>query len=74
MFQLDFKRKMATALGVWFWGVKRQNNSVKDMLKLPDKVSEKPPDMFKRVYGDAHRADWNINGKVTCLRLSAGHA
>ena len=65
---------MATALGVWFWGVKRQNNSVKDMLKLPDKVSEKPPDMFKRVYGDAHRADWNINGKVTCLRLSDGHA
>ena len=55
-------------------GVKRQNNSVKDMLKLPDKVSEKPPDMFKRVYGDAHRADWNINGKVTCLSLSAGPA
>jgi hypothetical protein len=44
------------------------------MLKLPDKVSEKPPDMFKQVYGDAHRADWNINGKVTCLRLSDGHA
>ena len=65
---------MATALGVWFWGVKRQNNSVKDLLKLPDKVSEKPPDMFKRVYGDAHRADWNINGKVTCLRLSSGPA
>ena len=65
---------MATALGVWFGGVKRQNNSVKDMLKLPDKVSEKPPDMFKRVYGDAHRADWNINGTVTCLSLSAGPA
>ena len=44
--------------------IERQTNYVKDMLNAPDNFSEKNPDVFKQVYGDAHRADWNINGKI----------
>ena len=43
--------------------IERQSNYVKDMLNKPEKFSENNPNIFKQVYGDADRGDWNLNGK-----------
>ena len=43
--------------------IERQSNYVKDMLNKPEMFSENNPNIFKQVYGDADRGDWNLNGK-----------
>ena len=43
--------------------IQRQTNYVKDMLKQQQMFSDTNPNIFKQVYGDADRGDWNINGK-----------
>ena len=43
--------------------IERQSNYVKNMLNKPEMFSENNPNIFKQVYGDADRGDWNLNGK-----------
>ena len=43
--------------------IKRQTNYVKDMFDQKSMFSDTNPNIFKQVYGDADRGDWNINGK-----------
>ena len=44
--------------------VERQNNYVKLMINDPKKFCADHTDVFQQVAGDAHRGDWNINGKI----------
>lgn len=43
--------------------IERQNNYIKDNLSKSEMFSSEKPDVFKQLYGDAGRGDWNINGK-----------
>ena len=42
--------------------IERQNTYVKDMFNKTEMFSEQNPNIFKQVYGDADRGDWNLNG------------
>ena len=42
--------------------IERQNNYVKDMFNKTAMFSDKNPNIFNQVYGDADRGDWNLNG------------
>ena len=42
--------------------IERQNNYVKDMFNKTKMFSDKNPNIFNQVYGDADRGDWNLNG------------
>lgn len=59
----EFKLGDARLNGLSAKLIERQNNYVKGNLSKPEMFSSEKPDVFKQLYGDAGRGDWNINGK-----------
>lgn len=57
----DFGDPGLQQLGTKF--VQLQNDYVKNTSGDPTMFSEDQPDVFKQLYGDAHRGKWKINGK-----------